>query len=393
MSTSTPPKPLPFDSHGEIGVFRAEKYFNGGLDIHVDSPRTNPPNNKPSINLAPDEPFTPNPWLATPSVASESCTTTTTTTQKPLLNTHKTHNTKGFLSHALGYYCMCYSRSDKPSDDIGEISFSRPVTTAPTASFRDNSFTFQNGSLKLVHFQEPEVERKSLEVFGSPVIGRHRNKPFSLEKKLAMLSWDHTNNNNYNNDEANSDCSSDLFEIESLTKQTNPFQSPTPSYYAPSEASVEWSVVTASALDFDERRISTTSPARVAAPPPPPPRRVGVNEQVAVVVQKRRSGSLLGCKSEKAVRVAEDNSNGRKISGKVNFNSSSSSVSVSVPVPVSVSVNRFEDETRVRSFSFRSQAPPPLLPSSRHSLATRSLPRPYSPRLSNIAFNIHDIIG
>lgn len=224
------------------------------------------------------------------------------------------------------------------------------------------------------------MERKSLEVFGSPVIGRHRNKPFSLEKKLAMLSWDHTNNNN---DEANSDCSSDLFEIESLTKQTNPFQSPTPSYYAPSEASVEWSVVTASALDFDERRISTTSPARVAAPPP---RRVGVNEPVAVVVQKRRSGSLLGCKSEKAVRVAEDNSNGRKINGKVNFNSSSSSVSVSV--------NRFEDETRVRSFSFRSQAPPPsLLPSSRHALATRSLPRPYSPRLSNIAFNIHDIIG
>lgn len=231
------------------------------------------------------------------------------------------------------------------------------------------------------------MERKSLEVFGSPVIGRHRNKPFSLEKKLAMLSWDHNNNNN--NDEANSDCSSDLFEIESLTKQTNPFQSPTPSYYAPSEASVEWSVVTASALDFDERRISTTSPARVAAPPP---RRVGVNEPVAVVVQKRRSGSLLGCKSEKAVRVAEDNSNGRKINGKVNFNSSSSSVSVSVPVPVSV--NRFEDETRVRSFSFRSQAPPlSLLPSSRHALATRSLPRPYSPRLSNIAFNIHDIIG
>ncbi|MCI01260.1 protein PHYTOCHROME KINASE SUBSTRATE 1, partial [Trifolium medium] len=60
------------------------------------------------------------------------------------------------------------------------------------------------------------------------------------------------------NDDAASDASSDLFEIESLkgkssnnflTRQTSDAASScvSPNNYAPSEASIEWSVVTASA--------------------------------------------------------------------------------------------------------------------------------------------------
>ena len=81
-----------------------------------------------------------------------------------------------------------------------------------------------------------------------------------------MLSWDatpkvETENSKGNNNDTESDASSDLFEIESLTGKANPFLArhasdaasgcvtPT-TCYAPSEASVEWSVVTASAADF-----------------------------------------------------------------------------------------------------------------------------------------------
>ncbi|KAE8681291.1 Sphingoid base hydroxylase 2 [Hibiscus syriacus] len=111
-----------------------------------------------------------------------------------------------------------------------------------------------------------EIGWKSLEVFVSPVLGR-RNKSLNIERRLKMLSWDSSpkveGNENPKGDcnDAQSDASSDLFEIESLTSKANPFlvkqasdvasgcASPT-TCYAPSEASIECSVVTASAADF-----------------------------------------------------------------------------------------------------------------------------------------------
>ncbi|CAK9325988.1 unnamed protein product [Citrullus colocynthis] len=404
---------------GEIGIFGAEKYFNGGIQ--------NDGTERSGINHVEESLKLPKPRHGTPSVGSESSSinsqrpllkivknTTPPTTATTIANNNyslqkrsNNNNNKSFLSNTLGY-CMCCSSNETSAvenDEVGEISFSNAVTTNPTQNNNNNileretpsfrGFPVAASSLKMIHFQEPEEvgERKSLEVFGSPVMGRLRNnKPISLEKRLAMLSWDHTNNNNslggmfYNEDEVNSDCSSDLFEIESLTKQTNPFHSPTASCYAPSEASVEWSVVTASALDFDERRPSTTSPARVVVPPPP--MRVNVNKEV-VVVQKRRPSSILGCKSDKAVRVAEDNNKyGRKMSGKAN--SDRNFLMELRNSEALVAMKRFEDESKVGGFSFRSQGSLlPLPPPPPHRApATRSLPRPYSPRLTNITFNI-----
>ncbi|KAA0032290.1 protein PHYTOCHROME KINASE SUBSTRATE 1 [Cucumis melo var. makuwa] len=419
---------------GEIGIFGAEKYFNGGME---DESTQRSGNNHPSsqkfdklIVAHMEEALKlPKPRLGTPSVGSESSsvnsqrpllkivksTTTTTAIATTIANNsyslqkrRSSNNNKSFLSNTLGY-CMCCTSNKKSTavEDVGEISFSNAVTTNPTRNNINNildretpsfrGFPTAASSMKMVHLQEPEevVERKSLEVFGSPVTGRLRsNKPISLEKRLTMLSWDKTNNHSttlgsgmfYNEDEVNSDCSSDLFEIESLTKQTNPFHSPTASCYAPSEASVDWSVVTASALDFDERRPSITSPARVV---PPPPMRVNVHKEV-FVVPKRRPSSILGCNSEKAVRVAEGNN---KYDHKMSGNKSNNSDYLHMEQRDSESlmaVKRFEDETKVGGLSFKSQGSSSMLPLAppARALGTRSLPRPYSPRLTNMTFNM-----
>lgn len=171
--------------------------------------------------------------------------------------------------------------------------------------------------------EEDDTARKSLEVFGSP-IQRKGKKSLSLERSLNMLSWDAivakvdeieipaSSNGMYN--DADSDASSDLFEIESFS--TNPGQyltrqgstnSITPTTcYAPSEASIEWSVVTASAADFsvmsdsEELRTTTTKANRHG---------LSINGRTTPgrgEMPKRRSGILSGCYSQKAVRVAGD---------------------------------------------------------------------------------------
>ncbi|XP_022143567.1 protein PHYTOCHROME KINASE SUBSTRATE 1-like [Momordica charantia] len=367
MFPSTSSKTLPFYSHkntalyvhasdhgfkpysggvedGEIGVFGAEKYFNGGMEEEESSSQrsttTSSSTRKPPYDhskqvekLALAHHHQARPWLETPSAASESSsiisqrpllknivrnksTVDTVATVNNNLNSSKSNNfpenkncfqettsTKSFLSATLGYYCKCYSCKDKDCVDVGEISFSNTVAAksknnnnnnnkiiecvedaavSTGESFRDNHFSFH--SFKQQE-QEQEAERKSLEVFGSPVMGRLRNyKSMSLEKRLAMLSWNQTNNE----DEVNSDCSSDL---------------------------------------------------------------------------------------DKAVEVAEDNNNGGKTAtGKSNYHHRR------LKSESSVLMKKFEDG----GFSFRSQGPPP----PHRVLATRSLPRPYSPRLSNISFNI-----
>ncbi|KAL0342634.1 UNVERIFIED_CONTAM: protein PHYTOCHROME KINASE SUBSTRATE 3 [Sesamum calycinum] len=94
-----------------------------------------------------------------------------------------------------------------------------------------------------------------------------------MERKLSMLTWDaipkgqnlptSTVGSGTICDDMASDASSDLFEIENISGSMYPVQltagiaaddmsicmSPA-SQYAPSEASIQWSVVTASAADY-----------------------------------------------------------------------------------------------------------------------------------------------
>ncbi|KAJ8753290.1 hypothetical protein K2173_019689 [Erythroxylum novogranatense] len=172
-------------------------------------------------------------------------------------------------------------------------------------------------SLKVIReYQKVQEEepRKSIEVFGSRLM-RKEDITMNLERKLSVLTWDAipksqsiatTSTISQVYDELESDASSDLFEIENisgagqpkLTKQTSYGMSdcmtPT-SRYEPSEASIEWSVVTASAADFsivsdyDEKKVAENKPT----------------SGLASTARKSRTNGLLSCKNQRAVKVAE----------------------------------------------------------------------------------------
>ena len=199
-----------------------------------------------------------------------------------------------------------------------------------------------------------------------------------------MLSWDAAprvedhefsvpSGVNYNDTE--SDASSDLFEIESVTGKANPFLArqasdansgcvtPT-TCYAPSEASIEWSVVTASAADVsvmsDCEELRPTKAVSSAI--------IDAKTKTNKEIQKRRSGILLGCKSHKAVRVAGD---AYKTIEKANvYPQMQRSLDSFTPV------TRFQAETKLTGFN------------SSIAIATRtrshSLPRPQSPHATNV---------
>ncbi|KAK2664036.1 hypothetical protein Ddye_002610 [Dipteronia dyeriana] len=163
---------------------------------------------------------------------------------------------------------------------------------------------------------EEEESRQSLDVFGS-----HRmNKEVievNLERKLSMLTWDAipkgsnlsiTSMRSYVHEDMESDASSDLFEIGNISGMSSCM---TPTQYEPSETSIEWSVVTASAADFsaisdyDEKKLTTEN----ITTPRLPTTTASKVAKTRFIVEKDTQGSLpsklLGCNSHKAVKVAE----------------------------------------------------------------------------------------
>ncbi|PSR88344.1 Protein PHYTOCHROME KINASE SUBSTRATE like [Actinidia chinensis var. chinensis] len=317
----------------EISVFGAEKYFNEATD--EDDPRIT---NKYAIGYqqAKDEPVDTVPVkpkipVQTPSVrSSESSLNSQSALLQGISNPspRKANKKQGKRSLLAGLACKCYC-SDKNSVEIdehaGETNSTNrePVQNGPdtddlarTSKSRLNPWLMEELYCKKVDevglglnredvFQLPIVNnkweyldgnwRKSLEVFGSPVLER-KNKSL----KLSMLGELETPAM-YN--DAGSDASSDLFEIESFPNTSNQF----PTCYTPSEASIEWSVVTASAADFsivsdseDPVSAAATTGARKMGP--------GAKTEAGKGVEKRLSRIvLLGCKSQRAVRVAGDN--------------------------------------------------------------------------------------
>ncbi|WOH08479.1 hypothetical protein DCAR_0727920 [Daucus carota subsp. sativus] len=174
---------------------------------------------------------------------------------------------------------------------------------------------------------EDNAKRKSLEVFGSPrtPITNQVNKSLSFGRKATMFSWDLVSpqldktgilkNQDVLSDDYESDASSELFEIESFSTKSNSLLgiqtsdeastclTPT-NCYAPSEASIEWSVVTASAAEFsimsdseDLRTANTKNQNRMT--------RFAKNAPEKEL-HKRLPNILSGCKSQKAVRVVGD---------------------------------------------------------------------------------------
>ncbi|KAK7251885.1 hypothetical protein RIF29_35475 [Crotalaria pallida] len=364
-------KSSPLHHHGEIGVFGAEKYFNEGeLNTPRSAAATRYMHQREQQQIA-METMNYKVNYGTSSIRSDS----TSNSQSALLQRSSHRNmknkvhTKSFLA-GLGIKCSCSDKNSvDTSDHEGEIGVKKidthygvvhgkSITTTPKKNFNAVGVDANNQSVKMnkphadllinkdAYFQKPlnrenslafstvnnnsglrnknhlmkvqlqleqldeEMPRKSLEVFGSPIFS---SRDATKYEDIDLYA---NSGSNYNNDDAASDASSDLFEIESFREKPNSLRerqaseevacSPK-SCYAPSEASIEWSVVTASAAvmsDSEDQMSEVTirSPIRVTYSSSNNGKtKVGKRE-----MQKQRPSMLLGCKSHKAVRVAGD---------------------------------------------------------------------------------------
>ncbi|KAE8673237.1 Sphingoid base hydroxylase 2 [Hibiscus syriacus] len=290
---------------GEIGVFGAEKYFNGAIDgpNPIPTKKDSDKSECTKHQVINHEAMKPLARPAAPCIRSES----SWNSQNPLLNIQKPRpkpskpvNAKSFFTSLALCKCYCFDRNSIDME-VGEISFKRPKKEAlvqgkrnkTRAATKEDVFTFptMDSTLCVGPIKQGDVDeigRKSLEIFGSPVLGTGRqNKSLNVERRRKMLSWDHAVPKVEEID-TGSDGSSDLFEIESLTGKPN-------HCYAPSEGSIEWSVVTASAADYDEPKPSTRS---LSSPIKTFPAKINV--------QRPPSSGLLGCNTSKAVKAAGD---------------------------------------------------------------------------------------
>ncbi|BAT74522.1 hypothetical protein LR48_Vigan01g097900 [Vigna angularis] len=445
--TSTKKSPLQKlekkEENGEIGVFGAEKYFNVG---ESETPRSASSISTSKYLHQRDEPVplaTRKHTLqyGTPSMRSESTSNSQSAfLQSGMKNSLRSkkdkYQAKSVLA-GIGFKCSC---SGKDSVDAGEISFSKTATygavhgktrrklvdiaaldashsiklSKPNAELlkinnvyfqkeenfgvgvnsRKNSLQFspmssasgnQNHLVKMQAQQEEEEikPRKSLEVFGSPVL-KNKIKSLSFDRRMEMSSRDGVPrteeiDSNYMNDAA-SDASSDLFEIESIKSKTNPFfarqtsdaasgcVSPT-NGYAPSEASIEWSVATASAAvmsDFEEQMSEVTirSPIRTAFT------LSDGKTKASREVQRRRPSMLLGCKSHKSVRVAGD--------AFITYEHPSSTPKISNRTNTS-QIARFPSETKPGNFGAK-------YGQQHHTYAASPLQHSHSPHASKLLY-------
>ncbi|RID45331.1 hypothetical protein BRARA_I02071 [Brassica rapa] len=282
----------------EIGVFGAEKYFNGDMDSDQSSivlSITNPEAERLVDDLKQSEKKS----TGAPSVHSEaSCNSQSMLLQNKLANScngsvqekknnsgqiQKLNNNKKSFLMNLGCKCAC---SDGISVDVD-----------------DKILVKRSSDLINIQKQEELVQRNSLEVLGSPV----EKKRVVAQKKLTLPPRESRTEEEDTTSEG-SDTSSDLFEIDNLTGKPKTFlarQGSDPTFYAPSEVSIEWSIVTASAADFSIMSECATSPLgrnQFLQIPPRIPTKTAPHR----LKPSNASGGFLSCKSHKSVMVSGD---------------------------------------------------------------------------------------
>ncbi|KAM7269355.1 hypothetical protein ACFE04_024852 [Oxalis oulophora] len=277
------------EDDGEIGVFGAEKYFKEGMDNDEGNPKPTKLSTTRSIPYMNHEQVAKK--RSESSIRSESSYNSQSALLKnvPKIPSRRKSISKTRMKNFLaGLGCSCL---DKDSIDIDQNSAKESITKGN----RDPKGTLP---VKIQLAEEVlELPRQTLDVFGSPGFDIQR-KSLTLERKLNVLSW---NNNtppiekkgSYSYNDNDSDASSDLFEIDSLSGKANDF----PGTYEPSEASIEWSVVTASMADFgvtsDYEEISRLKTKTVPIPKIKP----NPNSKTRV---------LMGCNTQKATRIVEN---------------------------------------------------------------------------------------
>ncbi|XP_073148199.1 protein PHYTOCHROME KINASE SUBSTRATE 3-like [Henckelia pumila] len=329
---------------GEISVFGADRYFNMKLEYASGLKREfnkNRPVNLPRISS--------NGVQETRSLASETNSWTSQTAMMKSLRRNDSQ-TKPKKSNSWrifpGFGCQvpCF---DKKNVKINDKIIPHDITYKSSKASRAGSDRISGHHLTTIPDQEShknfivdkikieeeklEEARNSIEVFGSSISSKG-DIATNLERKLSMLTWDaipegksHQNSipaastigtSTIICDDMASDASSDLFEIENISGCINQILSSKTdnnqddvvsccmspiSHYAPSEASIQWSVVTASAADYSsilsdtEERCVSISGDMVSR------NRNGGGKEA----QKIRAGGLLGCKSQKSVDVAD----------------------------------------------------------------------------------------
>ncbi|CAK9158675.1 unnamed protein product [Ilex paraguariensis] len=314
---------------GEISIFGADKYFNMKMEYDSRNKYGQKKEGYTDLNH-----LKPNFKLGTVSVSSEGSSLNSQTAL--LSNLHRNPSQskeKRVFGRKFFNSFGCNGRCSDKKDVYISVEHgilhgrkqSQPgLKTGEQLAFPIRSPVMENSTVKNQfkedqNDEEEEDQRRSIEVFGSDTRTK-RDIASNLERKLSVLTWDaipkaqNLPTTSFGSttvcDDMASDASSDLFEIENisgttvyplLTRQASDRSSCTSptTQYAPSEASIQWSVVTASAADFsaasDFENVERDTVNKSVRP----------QNNVGKDGEKGRSGGLLSCRSYKAVRVAE----------------------------------------------------------------------------------------
>ncbi|XP_072977724.1 protein PHYTOCHROME KINASE SUBSTRATE 2 [Typha angustifolia] len=267
---------------GEIDIFSAEKYFSGGMDEMKTAREIRPP--------AP----------ATRDVKTKSRTVSTSSEvsgnsrrvllrqrlgEQPIIDRRRQSNSKKFLGV---FKCSC---NGKQAVDTGGEEGEGGVGLDGRLSEHKEKIGLE---------KELRVERFGIGLregmLSFPPNWNSMAGKVTVGRETLLTSINEVDRGrDDDDDDLRSESSSDLFEIESLSIKSHPFfkreamESSAMTYYEPSEASIEWSVVTASAANFSvasecgDRTVDESKKAK-----------------------QQRSGLLMGCASHKAVDVAAD---------------------------------------------------------------------------------------
>ncbi|XP_059642683.1 protein PHYTOCHROME KINASE SUBSTRATE 3-like [Cornus florida] len=328
---------------GEISIFGADKYFNMKMDYGTRGMTDNKERKQWQKKEDRDDlhHLKPRFRTGTPSAPSEASWNSqaallpSLAKASPQMKQKRAIGKRFFLGFGCSVPCM-----DKKSVHTSESAEQNESKQSQHGSKRGDHFAFpilnpgvENLPVKKQLEEEEkkteEEARKSLEVFGSSTT-KKGDIAVNLERKLSMLTWDAipkaptlpttlVGSCTAVCDDMASDASSDLFEIENisgtgqyslLTRQASDNMSgcmtPT-TLYEPSEASIEWSVVTASVADvsvisdYDEKYIINAGDMTGAITTS----KAAKTRSIASNAQKNLPGGLLGCRAHKAVSVAE----------------------------------------------------------------------------------------
>ncbi|KAJ4731180.1 Protein PHYTOCHROME KINASE SUBSTRATE 1 [Rhynchospora pubera] len=295
---------------GEIDIFGAEKYFNGTMDYKNDIL----PNK--DLNL-PDKNEGKRSVKSKSRRAASTCSEASGNSRTGLLRQNsKVMKSEG--KNLLGVLlCSCSGKKATDTDEevvsardscgernmMDEIKMDREMRMKRLEiGFTENLF---GGPANLKGLQGTQVSEREIRDCERRVSACSRESLNPSEFQLASFNnvlggsstGDAYNGHDvggddicgHDNDDICSESSSDLFEISSISVNSHSFFDPdmdNSAIYEPSEASIQWSVVTASAANFsvesqlDEPKIKST--------------------------KESRKGMLMGCVSHKAVNVTTD---------------------------------------------------------------------------------------